>query len=231
MPNKPPPGALSSITIDCPIFGFEDFNLKILLVRRDIEPSKGMWALPGGWVFKYENTDDAAKRILEEATGVPDIYMEQIGAFGDVDRYPEERIITIGYTALINPQAYILRHGPDVSDVKWFDVQEIPQLTFDHNLIVERALEHLKKRFREEPISFELLPTKFTLPQIFSLYESVLGVKLDRRNFRKKMLQMDILEKLEEKQKDVAHRAASLYRFNEKKYRENGFRFILRNPK
>ena len=148
MPNRPPPGALSSITIDCPIFGFEDFNLKILLVRRDIKPSKGMWALPGGWVFKHENTDDAAKRILEEATGVPDIYMEQIGAFGDVNRYPDERIITIGYTALINPQAYILRHGPEVSDVQWFDVQEIPQLTFDHNLIVEKALEHLKKTIR-----------------------------------------------------------------------------------
>ncbi|MDX2248382.1 MAG: NUDIX domain-containing protein [Bacteroidia bacterium] len=231
MPTKPPPGSLSSITIDCPIFGFDDFMLKILLVKRNIEPSKGMWALPGGWIFRDENTDEAAKRILEEATGVPDIYMEQVGIFGDVNRFPDERIITIGYTALINPQKYKLRHGPDVSEVRWFDTKAIPRLTFDHNEIVQKALEHLNKRFREEPISFELLPRKFTLPQILSLYESVLGVEMDRRNFRKKMLQLDILEKLEEKQKGGAHRAASLYRFDEKKYKENGFRFVLRGEK
>ena len=229
MPSLPPKGALSSITIDCTIFGFDDFKLKILLVKRDIEPSKGNWALPGGWIFENEDTDVAAQRILFEATGVPDLYMEQAGVFGNVDRYPDYRIITIAYTALINPYQYQLQHGPEVSDVKWFDVKNIPQLTFDHNQIVKNSLTRLKKRIREEPISFELLPKKFTLPEIQGLYESILDEEFDRRNFRKKMLKMNILEKLDEKQKGGAHRAAILYRFDEKKYQENGFRFITRN--
>ena len=231
MPNIPPEGALSSLTIDCTIFGFDEFKLKILLVKRDIEPSKGMWALPGGWIFENENTDEAAKRILFEATGVRDLYMEQAGVFGDVNRYPDYRIITVGYTALINPYQYQLQHGPEVSDVKWFDVRSIPELTFDHNHIVDVSLARLKKRIREEPISFELLPRKFTLPEIQSLYEYILDKEFDRRNFRKKILQLNILEKLNEKQKGGAHRAASLYRFDVKKYRKNGFRFVIRKAR
>lgn len=228
MPREAPLGSLPSTTIDCTIFGFDDFKLKILLVKRNIEPSRGSWQLPGGWIEAHEALDTAAQRILEEATGVPDIYMDQLGAFGAVNRYPDSRIITIGYTALINPEKYILRHGLETSDVRWFDSKLMPELAFDHAHIASEALESLKKKFRDEPISFELLPSKFTLTEIQKLYESVLGESMDRRNFRKKMLSMEILEKLDETQRGGAHRAPRLYRFDHKRYqkrREEGFVF------
>ena len=228
MPSTAPHGSLSSLTIDCTIFGFEDFQLKILLVKRNIDPSRGMWQLPGGWIGEGEALDSAAQRILEEATGVPSIYMEQMRAFGDVNRYPDFRIITIGYTALIKPENYILRHGLETSDVRWFNAKDIPELAFDHGAIAEYALENLKKKIREEPVSFELLPSKFTLPEIQALYESVLGEPHDRRNFRKKILSMEILERLDETQQGGAHRAPRLYRFDRKRYKkrmEEGFVF------
>ncbi|GAB4413096.1 MAG: NUDIX domain-containing protein [Bacteroidia bacterium] len=218
MPALAPPGALPCVTIDCVIFGFQDFRLKILLVRRDIDPQRGQWQIPGGWVGEAESLDEAAQRILEEATGVSKVYMEQLGAFGEVGRFPDKRIITIGYSALINPIIYNLRHGPEVSDVRWFDAKKIPRLTFDHNDIVQAAFDHLKVRVRHEPISFELLPDKFTLPQIQTLYESILGEEMDRRNFRKKLLRMNILEKLDETQQRGPHRAAQLYRFDRENY-------------
>jgi 8-oxo-dGTP diphosphatase len=228
MPRSAPIGALPCVTIDCSIFGFNDFEVKVLLIRRGIEPQAGMWGLPGGWVFEDEDLDDAALRILEEATGVPDVYMEQTKVFGRTDRFPDGRIVTIGYTALINPKNYVLRHGLETSDVRWFGLDEIPQLTFDHREILNTALEHLKERIRRQPISFELLPSKFTLPQIISLYESVLGMEMDRRNFRRKLLGMNILEVLDEKQTGKAHRAARFYRFdkeNYKKLQKEGFVF------
>lgn len=218
MPTYAPKGSISSVTIDCNIFGFEDSKLKVLLVVRDIEPQKGMWALPGGWIAENEDMDVAAQRILEEATGVNNIYMEQVQAFGKVGRYPLERIITIGYTALIRPDKYSLKPGPETSDVRWFDIEEIPPLTFDHNHITEKALEHLRRRIKEVPIGFELLPRKFTMPEITSLYEVILGKDLDRRNFRKKLLNMKIIERLDETRKKGGHRAARLYRFDQASY-------------
>lgn len=218
MPRETPAGYIPGITIDCVVFGFIDYQLKILLVQRDIEPCRGQWQLPGGWISLTENTDEAAQRILEEATGVPNIYMEQLQAFGQVERFPEERIITIAYTALINPKDYHLIHGPDVSDVQWFDVREDLPLAFDHEHILNAALKNLKMRVRQAPIGFELLPEKFTLPQILSLFESILGEPLDRRNFRKKLLSMNVLEKLPETQRNGPHRAAHLYQFNQDEY-------------
>ncbi|WNJ21606.1 NrtR DNA-binding winged helix domain-containing protein [Pontibacter sp. G13] len=227
MPRYSPEGSLPCITIDCTIFGFDNFALKVLLVKRDIEPQKGMWALPGGWVGDREDLDDAARRILEEATNLKDIYMDQVKTFGRVDRFPDNRILTVSYAALINPLSHRLQQGPEVSDVKWMDVKEVPPLTFDHGEILQASLNHLKQQVRMEPISFELLPAKFTIPQILGLYESILDTKLDRRNFRKKLLRMNILEKLEEKQTGGAHRAADLYRFDRANYErlieEEGF--------
>lgn len=234
MPSTPPEGTLPCITIDCAIFGFEDFKLKILLVKRDIEPSRGTWALPGGWVGKNEHMDDAARRILQEASGMSDVYMEQLRAFGEADRFPLYRIITIAYTALITPKDYQLTLGPEVSDIGWFDTENIPPLTFDHNRIADYALLHLRRRIREEPISFELLPEKFTLPQLLSLYESILEMNLDSRNFRKKLLSMNILKKLNETEQGVSHRAAQLYSFDRKAYEKltaKGFVYEFRTKK
>ncbi len=234
MPSSPPEGSLPCITIDCVIFGFENFRLKILLVKRDIEPSRGMWALPGGWIEHQENLNDAARRILEEASGMSNIYMEQLRAFGEADRFPLSRIITIAYTALISPKDYLLSLGPEVSDIGWFDTANIPPLTFDHNKITNHALAHLRKRVREEPISFELLPEKFTLPQLLSLYESILEMELDSRNFRKKLLSMNILKKLNETEQGVSHRAAQLYSFDREAYEKliaEGFVYEFRTKK
>ena len=228
MPFTAPQGALPSLTIDCAIFGFIDFQLKILLVKRDIEPLRGTWSVPGGWIGRKEGLDEAAQRILYEATGLNDIYMDQLRVFGRLDRFPIERLITIGYTALINPDDYPnLQHGAEVSEVRWFDADKVPQLTFDHNEIVEAALENLKNKAKLEPISFELLPHKFTLPQIRSLYESILGEELDRRNFRRKILSMGILEKLPEKQTGGAHRAPQLYQFDKENYRRTHRGLVL----
>lgn len=226
MPTTAPEDHLPCVTIDCNIFGFEDSKLKILLVVRNIEPQKGRWALPGGWIGRGEDMDMAAQRILEEATGLHNIYMEQVCAFGRVNRFPLDRIITVAYTALIRPDKYRLKAGPETSDVRWFDVEEIPDLTFDHNRIFEKALSHLRERIKQVPIGFELLPKKFTIPQITSLYEAILGCDLDRRNFRKKLLSKKVIESLDETQKGGAHRAAKLYRFDRESYermRNQGF--------
>jgi ADP-ribose pyrophosphatase YjhB (NUDIX family) len=230
MPAHPPENALNCITINCSIFGFEENSLKILLVRRNIMPSKGTWELPGGWIMEDEDMDDAARRVLEEATGVKDIFMEQQRSFGRVDRFPLRRIITISYYALIKPENYILKHGPDVSDVRWFDYREVPTLSFDHNEIVENAYRGLQKRVRQAPVGFELLPQKFTLTELQSLYEAILDISLNKRNFRKKLLKMHLLHELHEWQQGVSHRPARLYTFDQEHYerlKAQGFVFDL----
>ena len=221
---------ISNISIDCVIFGFEGGVLEILLVKRAIEPSMGEWALPGGFILKDEEMDHAAERILKETSGVTDIFMEQLSVFGEVNRYPEGRVFTIGYYALVSPDKYSLSPGIDTSEVKWFRLSEINQLPFDHNKIIYEALKRLREKVRYHPVGFELLPKKFTLPKLQILYESVLGIKLDKRNFRKKLLKMNLLIKLDEKEEDNLRRAAYLYRFDKKSYNKlvnDGFSFQL----
>lgn len=221
---------ITNVSTDCVIFGFNEQQLKILLIKLDVEPGKGMWALPGSNILENENLDDAANRVLKELTGLEKVYMDQVHTFGDTNRFPLFRVITVAYYALIKPEKYKLKAGYKTSDVKWFSVTDHPELAFDHEMIIKYALKQLKTKIRTKPIGFELLPKKFTLTQLQSLYETIYGIEMDKRNFRRKITSMDMLIKLDELQKGVPHRSANLYRFDKKKYnklKENGFSFEI----
>ena len=219
---------IKNLSIDCVIFGFEKSVLEILLIRRAVKPEKGKWALPGGFLKKDELIVNAAKRILRDTTGLNNIYLEEIALFDQIDRYPIRRVFTIGHFALISPENYNLTTGIDTIDVKWFLLNELPELPFNHKRIIDTALEKLRSRIKYKPIGFELLPKKFTLPQLQNLYEVIIDKKLDKRNFRKKILSMGMLRQLEEKDTKSKRRAASLYKFEKETYnrlKKNGFIF------
>ena len=209
-----------ALTVDCVVFGVDDEDLKVLLIQRDLDPFAGSWALPGGFVQMEENLPDAARRELREETGLERVFLEQLFTFGDVDRDPRGRVVSVAYYALVRLMNHKVQAATDARDANWFSVWDTPSLAFDHDGILQAALERLKGKVRYQPLGFELLPRKFTLSQLQGLYETILERELDRRNFRKKILAMDILEELDEVQQDVAHRAARLYRFNERKYRK-----------
>ena len=222
-----PRGAL---TVDCVLFGLDENDLKVLLIKRGLEPFKDKWALPGGFVNINESLVDAALRELSEETGVKKVFLEQLYTFGDIDRDPRERVVSVAYFALVNLFEHKLKADTDAKHAAWFDIDDIPELAFDHEKILSMALNRLKGKLRYQPIGFELLPKKFTLSQLQHLYEVVLNKKIDKRNFRKKILKMGFLEELDEIQQDVAHRAARLYRFDEDKYKnlvEQGFNFEI----
>jgi 8-oxo-dGTP diphosphatase len=228
--NYKPEGIIPSISIDCIIFGLDQRKLKVLFVKRSIEPAKGHWALPGGFVLVEEDLNQAARRTLEDLTGLRELYMEQVHTFSQVNRYPLRRVITVAYYALINYTLENLQAGPDASAIHWFDISDLPELVFDHQHILDTTLAALRSRVRTEPIGFELLPAKFTLTQLQGLYEAVLGTTFDTRNFRKKILKMNLLLPLAETQTGVAHRAARLYAFNKEIYQKlkgKGFTFEL----
>jgi 8-oxo-dGTP diphosphatase len=210
----------SVFTIDCVIFGFDEGELKILLIERNEEPFKGWWALPGYYVEQEESIDHGAGRILYELTGLRDIYMEQLYTFGDVDRHPQGRVITVAYFAMIrlNGQKELKPVNTYARKAFWHPVNELPKLAYDHTKIFERSLEKIRRKISYQPIAFELLPEKFTLTQLQHLYELILNTKLDKRNFRKKMLNYGILKELDEKQRGVSYRAATLYKFDKRKY-------------
>jgi 8-oxo-dGTP diphosphatase len=215
------------LSIDCVVFGFKDAELYVLLVKHGIGPTLGQWALPGSWIKYNESLDEAAHRILTSQTSV-DIYLEQFQSFGEVNRFPARRVITITYYALVNIEKFVLHPGPTEMDAVWFKIQNIPEMAFDHQVIFEKCLNFLKHKVQHEPIGFNLLPPKFTLLQLQELYEAILDTKLDKPNFRKKMLKMNLLIDTNEKQTEVSHRAASLYRFDETNYNkliEKGFTF------
>ncbi|PIF69977.1 NUDIX domain-containing protein [Flavobacterium plurextorum] len=220
--------AMKAITIDCVVFGFEEGSLEVLLVQHAEGISKGKWGLPGGWIHKNESTDNAAQRLLSELTGLDNIYLEQLKAFGDPDRFPLRRVITIGYYALVKREDYNIKVGFTASDAKWYKINSIPDLIYDHNEILSYSLQHLRNRVRHAPIGFNLLPEKFTLLQLMHLYEEILGVELEKSNFRRKILHMKLLLELDEKEQDVSHRAAKLYKFDDeiyKKLTQKGFNF------
>lgn len=222
-----PRGAL---TVDCVVFGFDEGDLKLLLIERDLEPFAGKWALPGGFVRVDESLEGAAFRELEEETGVRKVYLEQLYTFGAPDRDPRERVVTVAYYALVKLSDHRVMAATDARNAAWFSVSDLPGLAFDHEGIIEVALARLKGKLRYEPIGFELLPPQFTLTELQHLYETVLEAELDKRNFRKKLLGMDLLIETDEIEQDVAHRAARLYRFNEAKYKQlkkKGFNFEL----
>lgn len=219
-----------AVTVDCVVFGFDSADLKLLLVRRNLRPFQGKWALPGGFVRLEESVEAAARRELSEETGLTQLYLEQLFTFGAVDRDPRERVISVAYYALLKLSDHHLQAGTDAGAVSWFPVAKLPKLAFDHESIAEHGLQRLKAKVRYEPIGFELLPQKFTLGELQHLYETVIGQSLDKRNFRKKILGMKLLEPLAEYQQDVAHRAAQYYRFNRRRYellKTRGFNFEI----
>ena len=207
------------VSVDCIIFGFDEGKLKILIGRRKYDPGHGEWSLYGGFVAAKESVNAAAKRVLQELTGLRNIYMKQVGAFGKVDRDPGARVVSVAYYALINVKDYDeklrVEHG-----VEWVDVENIPAMYSDHHEMVKHAHKMMKDSLKTEPVGFRLLPVLFTLTQLQRLYEVVNGEELDKRNFRKRIKDMDFIEKTELIDKTSSKRGASLYRFNSRIYDE-----------
>ena len=207
------------LSVDCIIFGFDEGKLKVLIGKRQMDPGRGEWSLYGGFVASDESVDDAATRTLYELTGLRNLFMRQVGAFGKVDRDPGERVVSIAYYALIKVKDYDeelrLQHG-----AKWVDINEIPQLYSDHNEMVRKARKLMQQKLAQEPVGFRLLPSLFTLTQLQNLYEAVNGAELDKRNFRKRIKEMDFIEKTELVDKTSSKRGAFLYRFNKRAYNE-----------
>lgn len=214
-----------SVTADCVIFGFDGVSIKILLIQRGIEPFKGKWAFPGGFMKIDETAEECAKRELEEETGLKNAVVEQFYTFSDVNRDPRERVITVAHYALVRLSE--VKGGDDAASARWFSMNEIPSLAFDHDRILRMAVNRLKERICFEPIGFELLPQVFTMTELQNLYEAILEVKFDRRNFYNKMLKLGILTEAEPRPANASRRTPSKYRFNAEKYRElkqKGFR-------
>ena len=217
------------IAVDCVIFGFNHEELKLLLIKRAMEPGMGQWSLMGGFLQRSESLNDSAARVLGQLTGLKNVYLEQLYAYGDVERDPGERVVSVAYYALLKIEDY---HQDLVTEYEahWRPIGHIPDLVFDHRVIVDKALSRLRRKARIQPIGFELLPERFTLPQLQSLYEAIYQKELDKRNFRKKILSMNLLDKLEEKDKSNSKKGAFFYQFNQNKYMElvaKGYYFSL----
>ncbi|MFT5819239.1 MAG: 8-oxo-dGTP diphosphatase [Crocinitomix sp.] len=231
------------ISVDCVIFGFDFEKLKVLVIQREPndEPSKARFSLPGDLIYDDETLDEAATRVLKELTGLENIFLEQLGAFSSLDRLsksadkewlrmmrelPEERVITVAYFALVNLNAFNPMAANFAKTVSWKPVDEIDSMAFDHFEILQKAHHQLHSKLKIQPIGFNLLPEKFTLSQLHKLYEVIAGKELDKRNFRRKMIKLKIVEKLDEKQKGVPHKPSNFYHFNVENYQklaETGF--------
>lgn len=223
------------VALDGIIFGFDREHLKLLLIKRDFEPEKGKWSLMGGFLRSDESLDEAASRILTKLTGLKNIYLEQLYGFGEIDRDPVERTISIAYYSLIN----IYDHDKGLEkkySARWFPIDDLPNLIFDHSKMVEAAKARLRYKAARQPVGFELLPDKFTLPELQQLYESIYETDLDKRNFRRRILSMGVLIKTNEKQKGFSKKGAYLYKFDKDKFDEldspsNGSSLIFKPPK
>jgi 8-oxo-dGTP diphosphatase len=221
-----------ALTVDCVIFGWdlEGGQLKVLLIERAHDPYAGSWAFPGGFVDMDETAETAARRELEEETGMSNVFMEQLYTFSTVERDPRGRVVSIAYFALVKPSNYTLNAASDAKRLSWFSTDNLPTLAFDHAQIMQTALTRLRNKVRYMPVGFELLPEKFTLSELQRLYEAILKASFDKRNFRKKILKSGLLQPLEEFQKNVPHRAAQLFKFDKEKYSElekSGFVFAV----
>ena len=199
------------VGVDCVIFGLHEGKLNILLIKRRMMPGKGQWSLMGGFVEEDESVDDAAKRVLHQLTGLEDVYMEQVGTFGTIDRDPGARVISVAYCALLNFDKQDHQRVTD-NDAHWMPLEDMPQLYFDHPLIVGKALEYLRLQIHRKPLVFQFLPELFTLSRLQSVYEAILGEKLDKRNFRKRINDEGVLEKTDMIDKSGSKRGATLYR-------------------
>ena len=222
----------TAVTVDNVIFGFDESDLKVLLIKRGTEPYTGLWALPGDFIYSNENIDDAAARILHELTVFENVYLEQVRTFGAVGRHPLGRGVTVAYFSLVKTNRHDVNPSSFAQIAQWVNLSELRDspLAFDHNEILDACFNALKQRVRVRPIGFELLPPKFTLTELQHLYEAILEAELDKRNFRKKILSMDFIVDLNESQEGVAHRPARLYEFDKSKYEKfvsEGFNFEL----
>ncbi len=208
------------VAVDCIIFGFSEGELSLLLLKRNFQPAMGEWSIMGGFTQENESVDDAAKRVLHELTGLENVYMEQVGAFGEIGRDPGERVVSVAYYALININEYdhalVKKHN-----AFWVNIKEVPPLIFDHEQMVAKARKIMQQKASTKPIGFNLLPKYFTLSQLQSLYEAIYDEELDKRNFRKRIAEMDYIEKTDKIDKQGSKRGAALYQFNGKAYRKD----------
>lgn len=207
------------VSVDCIIFGFDGTGLQLLIGKRQMDPGRGEWSLYGGFVGSNENLEDAANRVILELTGMKGLYIRQVGAFGRVDRDPGERVISVAYCTLINVEDYDDRlrveHG-----LEWVSLNTLPQLYSDHNKMITDAIAQIRRRINHEPLSFKLLPGLFTLTQLQHVFEAVMGEEIDKRNFRKRVKDIEFIEKTDLIDKVTSRRGAALYRFNKNVYEE-----------
>lgn len=208
------------LTVDAIVFGYNAGKISILLIKRKYEPFKDKWAIPGGFVLEDESLEEAVQRELKEETGVSINYLEQLYTFGALDRDPRGRVVSVAYFGLIHPDGHTLQASTDAELAQWFEIDNLPELSFDHKHILKVAIERLKGKITYEPIGFELLETKFPFSDLEKLYTTLLGRPIDRRNFRKKINNLNILDELDEKVSLGAGRPASLFKFNEKRYKQ-----------
>lgn len=216
------------IAVDCIIFGFDGKDAKALLVKRSFEPGLGRWSLMGGFISSDESIDKGAARVLATRTGLTNIYMEQLYCFGETNRDPGGRVVSVAYFALIKLDAYSTQLLKE-HNAKWFDIRHIPPMIFDHKKMILMAKERLRDKVATHPIGFELLPEKFTLAQLQNLYEAIYETNFDKRNFLRKILSLDILRKLDEKEKHLSKRGSFYFTFDSKKYRklqQEGLKFV-----
>jgi 8-oxo-dGTP diphosphatase len=213
-----------ALSVDCVIFGFDENELKVLLIKCNIKEFKNKWSLLGDLVKPSEDLDEASYRILKERTGLDNVYLEQVRTFGDVERHPAGRVITIAYYSLVNIKDIQLKLVEN--ELHWHTVQDLGEMAFDHKRILVTCLKQLQDKVMEHPVVFNLLPKKFSLRELQCLYEAILGVKLDRRNFRKKFFMMDWLVDLDELEEDVPHRPGKLYRFNHQRWGQRGRKLV-----
>lgn len=206
------------LSVDAVVFGYESGKISILLIKRKYEPFKGQWAIPGGFVLTNESLESAVERELREETGVEINYLEQLYTFGNPNRDPRNRVVTVAYFGLVKSNTFKIMTSTDAEEVQWFDIAKIPSLSFDHNEILTSAITRLRGKITYEPLGFELLDTKFPFSDLEKLYTTLLGREIDRRNFRKKILSLNILDELEEKVSKGSGRPANLFKFNQKGY-------------
>ncbi len=209
-----------AVTVDCIIFGFDGLQIKVLLVQRKSEPFAQHWALPGAFVQTDESLDACATRVLQKECSISGVYVEQLYTFGLPERDPRERVISVAYMGFVKTTDFQLIAGNNELQADWQALDQLPVLAFDHHAMIQKALERLRGKIRYQPIGFELLDVKFTIPQLQQLYEAILGKNLDRRNFRKKILSTGLLKQLDEKQQNVAHKAAYFFAFDQQQYQQ-----------
>jgi len=220
------------VAVDAVVFGYESKNnLSVLLIKRGIEPFKNEWALPGGLVLNDESLEEAVERELKEETGVTIDYLEQLYTFGSPKRDPRNRVLAVSYFGLVKPNHFKIKADTDAADVQWFNLNELPKLAFDHQLILDTAQERLKSKLSYQPIGFDLLNDEFPFSDLENLYMTILEKEIDRRNFRKKMLSFGIIEETNKIEKIGSGRPAKLFKFNKKKFQQltvNNFHFDIK---